>query len=36
MRDKIDLYGQFYAVLAELGAKKVSKEDKANHLEAEQ
>lgn len=36
MRDKIDLYGQFYAVLAELGANKVKKDEKDNHTEAEQ
>ena len=35
-RDKIDLYGQFYAVLDELGMQKLKKEDKVNHVEAEQ
>ena len=35
-RDKIDLYGQFYAVLDDLGMNKLKKEDKSNHIEAEQ
>ena len=34
-RDKIDLYGQFYGVLDDLGFQKLKKEDKANILEAE-
>ena len=35
-RDKIDLYGQFYGVLDDLGFQKLKKEDKVNHTEAEQ
>ena len=34
-RDKIDLYGQFYSVLDELGMQKLKKEEKVNHTEAE-
>jgi hypothetical protein len=35
MRDKIDLYGQFYSVLDDLGMQKLKKDDKTNHTEAE-
>jgi hypothetical protein len=35
-RDKIDLYGQYYGVLDDLGFQKLKKEDKTNLTEAEQ
>lgn len=34
VRDKVDLYGQFYAVLQELALNKPRKEDLNNHNEA--